>query len=64
MSSEIQSQVSKRNVIAIGGNIAVNGDAGAAAATAVIRHQISSASAVEFMASAGLRALIGVQTSR
>lgn len=64
MSSEVQSKVSKRNVIAVGGNLAVNGNSGGAAATAVLRHQISSASTMEFMASVGLRALIGLQTSR
>ncbi|KAK9274933.1 hypothetical protein L1049_022188 [Liquidambar formosana] len=64
MSSELQSQISKRNTIAIGGNVVVNGNAGGGGATAVFRHQISSVSSIEFMASAGLRALIGVQTSR
>ncbi|GAB4858038.1 Chaperone protein dnaJ 13 [Ancistrocladus abbreviatus] len=64
MSSEVQSQISKRNAIAIGGNLAVTGNSGGGAATAVLRHQISSVSSIEFMASAGLRSLIGVQTSR
>ncbi|XP_059657549.1 chaperone protein dnaJ 13 [Cornus florida] len=64
MSSEVQSQISKRNVIAIGGNMEVRGNSGGGAASAVLRHQISSDSSVEFMASAGLRALIGVQASR
>ncbi|CAL5429664.1 unnamed protein product [Camellia sinensis] len=64
MSSELQSQISKRNAIAIGGNLAVNGNAGGGAASVMLRHQISSVSSIEFMASTGLRALIGVQTSR
>ncbi|XP_059440949.1 chaperone protein dnaJ 13-like [Corylus avellana] len=64
MTSEVQSQISKRNAIAIGGNLVVNGNSGGGAATAVFRHQISPVSTVEFMASAGLRALIGVETSR
>ncbi|XP_010264286.1 PREDICTED: chaperone protein dnaJ 13 [Nelumbo nucifera] len=64
MSTEVQSQISKRNTIAVGGNLAVTGNSGGGAATAVLRHQISSVASVEFMASAGLRALIGVQTSR
>ena len=64
MTSEVQSQISKRNAIAIGGNLVVNGNSGGGAATAVFRHQISSVSTMEFMASAGLRALIGVETSR
>ncbi|XP_042520788.1 chaperone protein dnaJ 13 [Macadamia integrifolia] len=64
MSSEVQSQLSKRNAIAVGGNMTVNGNSGGGAATFVLRHQISSVASIEFMASAGLRSLIGVQTSR
>ncbi|KAK1381786.1 J domain-containing protein [Heracleum sosnowskyi] len=64
MSSEVQSQLSKRNLIAVGGNIAVTGESGGAGTTAVLRHQISSASTIEFMASAGLQSLIGLQTSQ
>ncbi|PWA87522.1 DNAJ heat shock N-terminal domain-containing protein [Artemisia annua] len=64
MTSEIQSQVSKNNVIAFGGTLAVKGSDGDAAANAVFRHQLSSVSSVEIMASAGLRGLIGVQTTR
>ena len=63
MTSEAQSQISKNNAIAIGGNMAVNGNFGGGAASAVFRHQISPAAFV-FMAAAGLRALVGVQTSR
>ncbi|XP_023755483.1 chaperone protein dnaJ 13 [Lactuca sativa] len=64
MNSEIQSQISKNNVIAVGGTLAVKGSDGDAAANAVFRHQLSSVSSIEFMASAGLRGLIGLQTSR
>lgn len=64
MTSEIESQLSKRNAITIGGNLAVEGDEGGGAATALFRHQISQVSSIEFVASAGLRALLGVQTSR
>ncbi|KAM4085666.1 hypothetical protein ACJW30_10G044200 [Castanea mollissima] len=64
MTSEIQSQISKNNAIAIGGNLAVSGNSGGGAASAVFRHQISPTASVEFMAAAGLRALVGVQTSR
>ncbi|XP_043809896.1 chaperone protein dnaJ 13 isoform X2 [Manihot esculenta] len=64
MSSEIHSQISKQNTIAIGGNLEVQENSGGSAASAVLRHQLSSVSSVEFMASAGLRALIGVQTTR
>ncbi|KDP39867.1 hypothetical protein JCGZ_03398 [Jatropha curcas] len=64
MSSEVHSQLSKRNIIAIGGNLEVQENAGGASASAVLVHQLSSASSIEFMAAAGLRALIGVQTTR
>ncbi|KAJ9173390.1 hypothetical protein P3X46_016531 [Hevea brasiliensis] len=64
MSSEVHSKLSKHNTIAIGGNLEVQESSGGAAASAVLRHQLSSVSSIEFIASAGLRALIGVQTTR
>jgi len=64
MTSEIQSHLSKRNAFTIAGNLAVNGGEGGGAANAVFRHQLSEVSSVEFVASVGLRALIGVQTTR
>ncbi|XP_011031877.1 PREDICTED: chaperone protein dnaJ 13-like [Populus euphratica] len=64
MASEVQSQLSKRTAIAMGGNLEVNGNSGGAAASTVLRHQLSPVSSIEFIASAGLRALIGVQTTR
>lgn len=64
MASELQSQISKGTVIALGGNLAVDGRSGGGVATVVLRRQISPAASVEIMGSAGLRALLGVQTSR
>ncbi|CAI9772485.1 unnamed protein product [Fraxinus pennsylvanica] len=64
MASEVHSKLSKHNAISLGGNLAVNGNSGGGAASVVLRHQLSSVSSVEFMGSLGLRALIGVQTSR
>ncbi|XAR70456.1 hypothetical protein NMG60_11027309 [Bertholletia excelsa] len=64
MASEVQSQISKRNAIAFAGNMSVHGTSGGGAASAVLRHQLEPYSSIEFMASAGLRSLIGVQTSR
>uniref|UniRef100_A0A1D1YMZ9 Chaperone protein dnaJ 13 n=1 Tax=Anthurium amnicola TaxID=1678845 RepID=A0A1D1YMZ9_9ARAE len=64
MSSEVQSKLSKRNTIAIGGNLEVTGNSGAGAASALLRHQLSSVSTIEVMAATGFQALIGVQTSR
>ncbi|KAK8965482.1 Chaperone protein dnaJ 13 [Platanthera guangdongensis] len=64
MFSELESQLSKRNSMSIGGNLSVTGESGTGSASALLRHQISSVASIEFMASAGLRALLGVQTSR
>ncbi|XP_037409034.1 chaperone protein dnaJ 13-like [Triticum dicoccoides] len=64
MSSEIELPVSKQNTVTVGGNLVVNGTTGSGAATAVLRHQLSSVSSIDFMATAGLRSLIGVQTFR
>ncbi|XP_043697637.1 chaperone protein dnaJ 13-like [Telopea speciosissima] len=64
MSSEVQSQISKRNTIAVGGNMTVDGNSGGGAANVLLRHQISTVASIEFMASAGLRSLIVVQMSR
>lgn len=64
MESEAHSQLSKKNAIGIGGNLAVNGNQGGGDASIVFRHQMSSFSSLEFMGSVGMRAMIGVQTSR
>lgn len=64
MSSEVQSQLSKNSILAFGGNLEVNDDSGGGAASVVLRHQLSSVSSIEFIASAGLRALVGLQTTR
>ncbi|KAK1274338.1 Chaperone protein dnaJ 13 [Acorus gramineus] len=63
MSSDVQSQISKRSMIAFGGNLAVNEGTGTGDATALLKHQISPVASIEVMATAGLRSLIGVQTS-
>uniref|UniRef100_A0A7N0UIU1 J domain-containing protein n=1 Tax=Kalanchoe fedtschenkoi TaxID=63787 RepID=A0A7N0UIU1_KALFE len=64
MSSQLQSQLSKRNVLAIGGNMAVNGNVGGGGATAVLKHQVSPFSSIEFIGAVGLQALIEVRSSR
>ena len=64
MVSEVQSQVSKHNTVVIAGNLGVTDNAGAGAATALLRHQVSPVASIEFMATAGLRSLITIQTSR
>ncbi|XVF10831.1 hypothetical protein REPUB_Repub07fG0217200 [Reevesia pubescens] len=64
MASEVQSQLSKRNVLAIGGNLGVKENSGGGVASAVLRHQLSSDSSIELIGSVGLRSVIGVQTTR
>ncbi|KAK1425213.1 hypothetical protein QVD17_20560 [Tagetes erecta] len=64
MNGDIQSQISKNNIIVVGGTLAVKGSDSDAAANVVFRHQLFSVSTIEIMASAGLRGLIGVQASR
>lgn len=64
MATEVQSQLSKRTSLAIGGNLAVSAEAGGGAATAILRHHVSPVSSVELVGSIGLQSLIGVQTSR
>ncbi|PON93020.1 Terminal organelle assembly protein [Trema orientale] len=64
MRSDVQSQISKNNTLAIAGNLEVNESTGGGAATVVFRHQLSSVSSIEFMASAGLHALVGIHSTR
>ncbi|KAG0473250.1 hypothetical protein HPP92_014641 [Vanilla planifolia] len=64
MFSELQSQLSSRNTLSIGGNLSVTGNSGAGAASALLKHQISPFASIELMATAGLRALVNVQASR
>lgn len=64
MSSEVELPLSKQNTVVVGGDLAVNGSNGTGTASTVLRHQLSSVSSIEFMATAGLRSLIGMQTSR
>lgn len=64
MASQFQSQISKKNTLALGGNLAVSENAGGRAASLVLGHQISPAASAEFMVSFGLQALVGMQTTR
>lgn len=64
MSSQVELPVSKQNTVIVGGNLVVNEAAGSGAASTVLRHQLSSVSYIEFMATAGLRSVIGLQTFR
>ncbi|KAG9148846.1 hypothetical protein Leryth_023181 [Lithospermum erythrorhizon] len=64
MASEVQSLISEKNAIVIGGNLAVRENAGGGAASVLLKHQISPASSVEFVGSLGLQTLLGVHTTR
>lgn len=64
MASQVETQLSKRNALGISGNLQVAGNAGDGAASAVFKHAISPFSSIELIASAGLRGLIGIQTTR
>lgn len=64
MLSQVELPVSKQNTVVVGGNLIVNGSAGPGAATTVLRHQLSLVSSIEFMATAGLRSVIGGQMFR
>ncbi|KAA3456420.1 Chaperone DnaJ [Gossypium australe] len=64
MSSAVQSQLSKSSALSLSGNLGVEENSGAGAASAVFRHQIASGSTIEFMGSVGLGSLIGVQMTR
>lgn len=64
MASAVQSQLSKSSALSLSGNLGVEENSGAGAASAVFRHQIASDSTIEFMGSVGLGSLIGVQMTR
>lgn len=64
MASAVQSQLSKSSALSLSGNLGVDENSGAGAASAAFRHQISSDSTIEFMGSVGLGSLIGVQMTR
>ncbi|ESQ52194.1 hypothetical protein EUTSA_v10016484mg [Eutrema salsugineum] len=64
MASQVQSQLSKDDALAIGGNLEANEKSGGGIATAILRRQLSPVSSIEFVASTGLQSLIGIQTTR
>ncbi|KAJ0259740.1 Chaperone protein dnaJ 13 [Hirschfeldia incana] len=64
MASQVQSQLSKDDAIAIAGNLAADQRSGGGIGTAILRRQLSPVSSIEFVASTGLQSLIGMQTTR
>lgn len=63
-STEVQTRISKRNSLVLGGNIAFRQQRGGGALSAHFRHQISSEADLEILAIIGMRPLLSVQTSR
>ncbi|CAN6834859.1 hypothetical protein Bca4012_033984 [Brassica carinata] len=64
MASQVQSQLSKDDAVAIAGNLAANQRSGGGIGTVILRRQLSPVSSIEFVASTGLQSLIGMQTTR
>ncbi|CAI0503186.1 unnamed protein product [Linum tenue] len=64
MSSQVNTTLSKHTNLAMGGNLEVNNHGAGTAASTVLRHQLSSAQSIEFLAQVGLQSVIGVQTTR
>ena len=64
MSTQIQAQVSKRDTVVLGGNMALRRGMGGGSVTVVLRRQISPISSVELLAMVGLRSILSFQTSR
>lgn len=64
MTSEYQSKISKRNTLALGGNLAVAENSGGRAGSAVLKHDFSSVASAEFMITFGLQSLVGMQTTQ
>lgn len=64
MTTLVQAQVSKRDTVMLGGNMALRSGLGRGSVTMGLRRQLSPISTVEFLAMAGLRSILSLQTSR
>jgi hypothetical protein len=64
MSTEVQAQVSKKDTIVLGGNMALRRGLGGGSVTLVLRRQLSPISSVEVLATVGFRSILSFQTSR
>lgn len=64
MSTQVQAQVSKRDTVVLGGNMALRRGLGGGSVTMVLRRQLSPISSVELLAIVGLRSILSLQTSR
>jgi hypothetical protein len=58
MSTQVQAQVSKRDTVVLGGNMALRRGLGGGSVTMVLRRQLSPISSVELLAIVGLRSIL------
>lgn len=64
MSTQVQVQISKRDTVLLGGNMALQKGLGGGSVTVLVKRQISPISAIDLLAMVGLRSLLSLQTSR
>ncbi|KAL2613341.1 hypothetical protein R1flu_025033 [Riccia fluitans] len=64
MATQVQAQVSKKNAVVLGGNMALRRGMGGGTVTCVLRRQTSSVSSIEVLGMAGIRSILSIQTSR
>lgn len=64
MSSSVQAQLSSKDTVVLGGNMAMRGGMGGGSVTAAFRRQLSTISSVEFVSTIGLRSILTAQASR
>jgi DnaJ family protein C protein 11 len=64
MATQVQAQVSKKNALVLGGNMALRRGMGGGTVTVVLRRQSSPVSSIEVLGMVGVRSILSVQTSR
>lgn len=64
MSTQVQVQISKKDTVFLGGNMALQKGLGGGSATVLVKRQISPISAIDLLSMVGLRSLLSLQTSR
>ncbi|BBN15877.1 DnaJ homolog subfamily C member 11 [Marchantia polymorpha subsp. ruderalis] len=64
MATQVQAQVSKKNTVVLGGNMALRRGMGGGTVTCVLRRQTSPVSSIEVLGMVGIRSILSLQTSR
>ncbi|KAL3679639.1 hypothetical protein R1sor_022595 [Riccia sorocarpa] len=64
MATQVQAQLSKKNTVVLGGNMALRRGMGGGTVTCVLRRQTSPVSSIEVLGMAGIRSILSIQTSR